>query len=105
MTSSIQQNCLRLLTRQSFKAAPLQKRLLSTTSSKLLKSHQQKSSDFSSIDTNQTTFAIKSPLDRVITDKENQYGWPVNEENIQFRFQQLKKIELEKLYSKLKNGT
>lgn len=63
----------------------------------------EKSSDFSTIDTNVTTFAIKSPLDRVIKDKESRYGWPVNEDNIAFRFQQLKKTELDLLYKKLEH--
>lgn len=61
-----------------------------------------RTSDFSQVDTNETTFAIKSPEDRVVKDKGRHYGWPVHENNIYMRFQNLKKVELEKLWEKLK---
>jgi hypothetical protein len=63
-----------------------------------------RSSDFSSIDTNVTTFAIKSPEYRVFRDRGFKYGWGVNENNIHFRFQNLRRVEVERLYNKLLQG-
>ncbi|KAI3650587.1 hypothetical protein MP228_004068 [Amoeboaphelidium protococcarum] len=60
-------------------------------------------SDFSKVDTNKTTFAIKSPEDRVVPpeSKERKYVWNVDKDNIHFRFQNLKRAELTRLFDLL----
>ena len=62
-----------------------------------------RTSDYSKVDTNQTTFAIKNK-DRVFREPEFRYGWPVDKDNIQMRFQNLRKAEAARLYEKLKLG-
>lgn len=59
--------------------------------------------DYSTVDTNQTTFAIKNK-GRVFRELEMRYGWPIDKDNIHMRFQNLRKNEVEMLYRKLKNG-
>jgi hypothetical protein len=70
-----------------------------------LGSGQPRTTTFSTIDTNVTTFSIKSPLDRVITNKKLEYGVPVDTKNIRIRFQELRESEVERLYELLKHGT
>ena len=49
-----------------------------------------RTSDFSTVDTNQTTFAIKNPTYRVFRGRENEYGWsPEGNEGLHMRFQNL----------------
>ena len=63
------------------------------------------SKTLSTVDTNVTTFAIKSVEGRVINDREKTYLWPVNMEHIIMRYQNLSKYEINRLYQKLDQGT
>jgi hypothetical protein len=60
-----------------------------------------RSSDISTIDVNQTTFAIKSPLTRVFKEPNYQFGWEPDMSDIHMRFQCLRPVELDLLYKKL----
>lgn len=56
---------------------------------------------FSTIDTNETTFAIKDN-NRVFREREFRYSWPMDKENIHMRYQNLHREEVNRLYEKLK---
>ena len=59
--------------------------------------------DYSTVDTNKTTFAIKNK-GRVFRELEMRYGWPIDKDNIHMRYQNLRKNEVQRLYDKLKMG-
>ena len=61
--------------------------------------------EFSTIDTNETTFAIKSPAGRIVDNRSKTYSWPVHPSNIYVRYQNLTRLELDLLYKKLQSGT